>query len=72
MNGGDTVTIMEADVLRIIRALRRADVALRGEFDGHEVVVHDPEELEDLLEQIEDCDHLLCDRIKERGHTPPT
>jgi hypothetical protein len=45
MNGRDAVTIMEADVLRITKALRLADVALRAELDGDEPVVHEPAEL---------------------------
>ena len=71
MNGRDTVTMMEADVLRVTKALRLCDVALRSEFDGDMPPVFDPEELRDLIEQVEDCYHLLCDRIEQRGHTPP-
>jgi len=71
MNGRDAVTIMEADVLRITKALRLADVALRAELDGDEPVVHEPAELAALLEQIEDCYDLLCNRLEDRGHIPP-
>ena len=71
MNGRDAVTIMEADVLRITKALRLADVALRAELNGDEPVVHEPAELAALLEQIEDCYDLLCNRLEDRGHIPP-
>ena len=74
MNGRDAVTIMEADVLRITHALRLTDVVLReatGLDSDESPVVHEPAELAALLEQIEDCYDLLCNRLEDRGHIPP-
>jgi hypothetical protein len=70
----DKIVIPIADVLRITHALRVTDVVLReatGLDSDEPPVVHWPAELHALLEQIEDCYDLLCDRLEDRGMFPP-
>jgi hypothetical protein len=53
--GRNRVAMTEADALAIAKALRLCSEFLRLEFDGDEPPVCDPEELQDLIEQVEDC-----------------
>jgi hypothetical protein len=69
--GRDRVTMTEPDALAVAKVLRLCNEVLRLEAYGDEPPVFEPEELRDLIEQVDDCYHLICDRIEERPPAIP-
>jgi hypothetical protein len=65
------ISLSEREASGIARVLRLCDVIVRGEIGEDVPPAYDPQEVLELLDEVDNYFDLLCGKLEDRGTAPP-